>query len=158
MKKLLIIVLAGCLAAFFVSSAFASEPVPLPPYQIIPPKSELPDEIKAFSGRWEGQWWSTTQHGKSFGVSSILIIEEIPNENQALAIYAWNSDSYWRIKEGWIKATMIFSRDNEEKKVFLSWATFRGGEFEFFLLKNGKIEGKNRKGIYISYITMEKKE
>ena len=68
------------LVLFCSGSAIAAQ-VPLPrEFNIIPPSANLPKEIGAFSGRWEGTWDGLME--------AILIVEEIGPE-KAKVIYAW---------------------------------------------------------------------
>lgn len=58
-----------------------SEDIPLPTnIEIVTPAPDLPKEIKAFSGKWEGIW-------DGYGLKSILIVEEI-DPKEAKIIYA----------------------------------------------------------------------
>src|SRR4030043_2280964 len=59
--------------------------VPLPKkVQIIQPTGDLPKEIAAFSGRWEGVW-----EGGAYEVKAVLVVEEFIGE-KARVIYGWS--------------------------------------------------------------------
>ena len=103
MKK--IIFLSSMLALLLlVENSFAgwketeiSRFVPLPPkIEIIRPPSDLPKEVDAFSGRWEGIWYE----GIREGVRSILIVEKI-NSTEAQGIYGW--EKYGNFKADYIR-------------------------------------------------------
>lgn len=60
-----------------------SRHIPLPKkIEIVPPSPNLPKEIAAFSGRWEGTWEGSRP------LDSILIVENIEPE-KAKVVYAW---------------------------------------------------------------------
>lgn len=59
---------------------------------IVPPAPNLPKEIIAFSGKWEGTWDNI--------MDAILIVEEI-NSEKALIIYAWADAPQWDSKGGY---------------------------------------------------------
>ncbi len=70
-----------------MTSPGSSERVPLPKdINIISPSSDLPKEIRAFSGKWQGTWVMGTMARKS-----ILIVEEIGGQ-EAKIIYAYEAD------------------------------------------------------------------
>jgi hypothetical protein len=61
---------------------------PLPnDINIVTPPTDLPPEIRAFSGKWAGKW----DHFRD----AILIVERI-NLNDALIVYAWGKVPIWR--------------------------------------------------------------
>lgn len=65
-----------------------SREVPLPKkITIVPPSPELPKEIAAFSGRWEGRWEVNSLAG-------VLIVEEI-NLKEAKVISGWGKGVYY---------------------------------------------------------------
>jgi len=92
MKKMIIFSLILLLLLALVENSFAgwketeiSKSVPMPPkIEIIRPPSDLPKEVAAFSGRWEGIWLEGTWDS----VKSILIVEKI-NSKEAQGIFAW---------------------------------------------------------------------
>lgn len=98
---------------------------PLPStFNIVPPSSDIPAEIAAFSGVWEGRWngWNDT----------ILVVERIDNETaEVILSFSQNQDligaySYvtatvrpgpsieWTIPEGY---TFIFQIDKGLNKI-----------------------------------------
>jgi hypothetical protein len=99
MKKVIFFGALLVLSLALVENSFAgwketeiSRVVPLPPkINIIRPPSDLPKEIAAFSGRWEGVW----HEGIWDGVRSILIVEKI-NSTEAEGILGW--EQFGRVK------------------------------------------------------------
>lgn len=153
MRMVIFIGLALTIAA---TSTFAewkdteiSRLIPLPQkIQIVPPAPELPKELAAFSGRWEGVW----ENGA--GVEAILIVCEI-NPKKAKIIYGWNYiaggsrrgyDSYTakvrsgpkpKLEFGSAYATFVFEMQDDLKTI------------------RGIREGRNRN---INAVTMKKIE
>lgn len=92
MKKIIFLCLMLVLLLALIENSFAawketdiSKFVPLPPkIEIIPPPPDLPKEVAAFSGRWEGIWEGD--------VKSVLIVEKI-NLEEARCIYGWGRTS-----------------------------------------------------------------
>ncbi len=70
---LILIGLALCSCATMNSLAS----VPLPQTEVVSPDSNLPPEIKVFSGKWGGRWWSLSCSCNR-GLDAVLIIEEAP--------------------------------------------------------------------------------
>jgi len=69
--------------------------VPLPEeINIVVPGPDVPPEIAAFSGRWEGNWDRT--------LDAILVVTEI-NQREATVIYAWGDAPEWNTKKGYRK-------------------------------------------------------
>lgn len=67
--------------------------IPRPPdLTIIPPSANLPPEVAAFSGTWEGAWGGI--------LPSRLIVERIDSES-AQVVFAWADDPRGRIKANW---------------------------------------------------------
>ena len=113
------------LVLFCFGSAMAAQ-VPLPrDFNIVPPSADLPKEIGAFSGRWEGTWDGLME--------TILIVEEIGPE-KAKIIYAWADAPAWNVKQGYKryiaevisggKTTLNFIADNKAKFVVELGADF----------------------------------
>jgi hypothetical protein len=69
--------------------------VPRPPeVPMTPPAADLPREVAAFSGTWEGAWNSV--------VASRLVVESI-NADTARVVYAWADHPRGRFKGGWAR-------------------------------------------------------
>lgn len=92
MRKVLVlaVVLAllgsGCAA---ISGGWPRTPLPAT-IKIVPPSPDVPPQIAAYSGIWEGIW--------DIGLSVTIVIEQITNE-EVIAIYSWGT--HRNIKEGW---------------------------------------------------------
>lgn len=80
MKKsawsLFLFLLVGCLAFSFIGCA-STAPLPVT-LNIVPPASDVPPEIAAFSGIWNGQFWN--------GLETKLVVEKIDNNKAELII------------------------------------------------------------------------
>jgi hypothetical protein len=61
---------------------------------VIPPGSNVPKALRAFSGRWFGVWDGVLEH--------ILVVEKIDNNLEVNAIYSWGVAYQWDINQpGW---------------------------------------------------------
>jgi len=128
-KQSYVLIMAILIAIQFTSIASAewketeiSKQVPLPKkIKIIPPSSDLPKEIAAFSGRWEGIW-------EVRSLPTIIIVEEI-NPNEAKIIHAWGKGVY-------------FPADYERLKIKITGKEIRftsgGCQFKFVMGENLK--------------------
>jgi hypothetical protein len=127
-----------------------SKSVPLPKkIQIIQPTGDLPKEIAAFSGRWEGEWEEGARQAKS-----VLIVEEI-NAAKAKVIYGWSG--YGNVRADYSLFTAKVIPGIKPKIEFSS--KFR--DFSFEMGEDLKtIHGTNRprKGVNWPTITMKKIE
>ena len=85
MKRFLLVVLVLTGLAFCSCASMNSfTSVPLPQtVQIVPPDPNLPPEIKAFSGKWGGRWWSLSCSCNR-GLDAVFIIEEIMGEHHKI--------------------------------------------------------------------------
>lgn len=101
---MIVLILAGLAAC-----ATGGVNVPLPStINIEPPSSNVPSEIAAFLGRWEG-WWAG-------GMDAVLIVEAI-TPTKAKVIYAWGDAPGWKIKEGYMRHTAIVSTEEGKPKI-----------------------------------------
>jgi len=101
-----------------------AEEIPFPKdVNIIPPTSDLPKEIAAFSGKWHGVW----REGGG-GFEFILVVEEITNQ-EAKVIYAWG-DSYgsWKGKKGFYRIVAKVSPGGPE----IEFSSARDSSATFF--------------------------
>ena len=152
------LIFMSCLVLFLLmfGSVFASEWketeisrfVPLPRnINIVPPSADLPKEIAAFSGRWEGIWEIGGE-----GSKAVLVVEEI-SEKVAKVIYGWSAIGTGRANYSRYKA-----------KVTPGKIEFVSGEvrvFSFEMAEDFKtIRGavQARRGPGVSTITMKKIE
>jgi hypothetical protein len=81
MRKLVVVLVSMvALIGYMVAKSpvvFAEGVDPLINIQIVPPDPSLPDEIKFFSGRWEGTWMGDKAASRS---TAKLIISEVGKE------------------------------------------------------------------------------
>lgn len=81
-KKNLFILLAILIMGGSFSAA-SSLKAPMPPdINIVPPNASLPDEVKALSGKWEGQWNSR------WGWDCVIYVEKV-DKDSAQVTYSW---------------------------------------------------------------------
>jgi hypothetical protein len=64
---------------------------------VLPPGSDVPPGLAAFSGKWGPNRWDGDQ------LSHILIVEEIKPTGDAVVLYAWGNWARWRIKAGSVR-------------------------------------------------------
>lgn len=129
---LLVINITICLTGLLALTVFqtqAAEP-PLPnDINIIPPSSDLPKEIGAFSGKWVGEW--------NTGISSILIIEEI-NEKEAKVIYSVGDYPRGKIKGNYRRYT---AKVLSTPKPRIEFSSLTGWLFIFEMRDLNNLEG-----------------
>jgi hypothetical protein len=133
MKKRLVWWILISLAACSCTTLNSFNTVPLPKdIKIISPASNLPPEIKAFSGKWGGKWFAP---GSAATLDSVLIVEKV-EEGKAIVYYCWGNCPEWRVTSGWIKhKTAKFYQENG--KMILS---FENGRYKFFI-QGQRLEG-----------------
>lgn len=111
-------------------------------YKINPPEEDVPENIKAFSGRWVGKW--------NDAFPSQLVVTNI-SRNQATFIYSWASIPQRGIEAGKVEKTVNLSSDGKIEFEIDSVIT----SFVFNpVLK--KIIGAKINGDEVSNIVMEK--
>ena len=85
-KRLVLLVFVMVLGLGFglrVNGLAGASDIPLPSdINIIPPATDLPKELTAFSGKWTGTWGGR--------LDVILIVEQI-DQTKAMVVYAWKS-------------------------------------------------------------------
>jgi hypothetical protein len=148
-----IILVLGLSASMATTSpAWAADTLKVPQVNIIQPAANIPDDVKAFSGKWKGRWGSW-QCPAEHGLDAILTIEEISSPNEANGHYSWGNDVGWNIEPGYapIKAKI----EKRDGKVFLEWQTKQGSTFSFYL-ENGKLKGQKGGQRSPYKVTMEK--
>jgi len=111
--------------------------IPLPDdLQIVPPDDSCPQEIKALSGKWGGEWYSPVAGIRPLPV--VLVVEKVDG-SKAQIIYAWVESS--KNDKNWQR----YNADVElrGKKVILSFRSdITGRKFEFYLKKLETLEGE----------------
>ncbi len=119
--------IAGLLGFAAIPSS-ADEAIPLPSdINIIPPSADLPKELAAFSGRWEGVW--------TYYTPFVLIVEKI-NEQSATVVYAVPADVRARTKGLFARLNAQVVRD---KKPRLECTSVAGARL-MFILNNGSLD------------------
>lgn len=151
MKRLLLavlMVLAGmALCSRATAGSFTSVP-PLPDnVQIVPPDPSLPEAIKAFSGKWSGQW-HMQRNPSQLGAEAVLVVEEIPDERHARIVYATGAQT--RSLPGITRETVDISKD--ERGVFLSFSPVKSNKKCKFRISGN---GENLEGIWLGWETFE---
>jgi hypothetical protein len=107
--------------------------IPLPDdIKITPPAEDLPKDLAAFSGRWDGSW--------DFSMKAMFIIEYI-DDKEAKIIYAWNGYPEYKIVKGFVRET---AKVTPGSKPTIEWGD--GTQFPKFVFKMNDKE--NISGIY----------
>jgi hypothetical protein len=146
---LLAIIVIVCLTGMFGYGIFqtqAADEVPLPEdITIVPPSPDLPKEIAAFSGKWQGTWIIATGRREKNPRKAVLIVEEI-DKQEAKIIYAFGPYSGARELKGWYKRFKAKVTPGATTKI--EFVTKDKSEFSFEMKKD-----LNSLGAY--YITGE---
>jgi hypothetical protein len=155
-RQKLIFISGLVLVLLMVGSVFGwreteiSKSVPLPrKIEIIQPTGDLPKEVAAFSGRWEGEW-----EGGARRTKSVLIVEEI-KAAKAKVVYGWTAHGKMRADYSTFTAKVI---SGIKPKIEFSSPH---SDFSFEMGEDLKtIHGINkpRRGLNVPTITMKKIE
>jgi hypothetical protein len=108
-----------------------------------PPAADLPPEVKAFFGTWEGTWDGV--------LPSRLVVEEI-DATSARVVYAWADHPQGRFKGGWsrVRASVLPGGT-------LQWGS--DVKFTFKMTPDRRsIEGAREEAGHIALVTMQKLE
>ena len=145
MKKIVLIGFGFVLLALALTAcATGSANVPLPQtINIIPPGLDVPPELAAFSGKWEG-WWQR-------GVDAVLIVNYIDSK-RAEIIYAWGEDDY--TQKGYIFCTATILKGKNTRLRFYGKS---GQEFTATIMNPKKIEIARSFNGYTMFGIMHKK-
>ena len=85
--------LSAVLTLLLIGGVPSATILPGPPeVHIVVPATDLPREVAAFSGTWEGAWDDV--------LPSRLVVEEIDTES-ARVVYAWADHPQGRFQAGW---------------------------------------------------------
>ncbi len=128
------------------SLVLAQSSPPLPDdIRIEPPAGNLPPEIQAFSGAWEGEWRETV---RSFApnirpeqgsrLKAILVVEKVSGQ-EATVVYARGECPEWRVSQGWGRYEATISP--HDGRLGLSFSVKGVGKRTFFINNRGNIEG-----------------
>ena len=112
MKKTVLLLMAVLMAiSMIIAERSQGASVPLPEdINIVKAGPDVPPEIAAFSGKWEGDWAGV--------LDAVLIVTEI-NRTEATVIYAWGDAPEWNTKKGYRKHKAIVT-PGEKPKMNLS--------------------------------------
>ena len=129
---------------FLPECAAIAASIPAPPdLRIVAPSPELPGEIAAFSGVWEGRWDGTLE--------SRLAVERI-DSGSATVIYSWADSPQGRFKGGWVRVRATVLPGGK-----LRWGS--NIQFTFEMAKDRmSIEGDRVAAGESSMVTMRKAE
>ena len=105
MRKLLVLaVVLVLLGSGCATVAGGESQTPLPAtVKIVPPGSDVPPQIAAYSGIWEGMW--------DVGRSVTIVIEKITMD-EVIAIYSWGPQLKYNSQEGWRRVTGSIKNDS----------------------------------------------
>ncbi|MCL4456714.1 MAG: hypothetical protein M1147_05655 [Nitrospirae bacterium] len=111
MKKTVLLLIAVLMAiSIMIATPSQGASVPLPEdIKIAAPASDVPPEIAAFSGKWEGDWDGV--------LDAVLIVTEI-NRTEATVIYAWGDAPEWNTKKDYLKHKAIVTSGEKPKIKF----------------------------------------
>jgi hypothetical protein len=92
----------------------ASPPLPPEGIKITPPNQQLPAEIRAFSGTWEGTWGLSSERepGQKDFRRATLIVEEIVSPEKVRVVYSWGPAASGD-KPGWGRYWGSISREKD---------------------------------------------
>lgn len=116
--------------------------IPTPPnLRMTPPAADVPPDLAAFAGTWEGAWDGI--------LPARLIVERIDAES-ARVVYAWAEHPQGNFKGGWTRRWAKVLPDGK-----LQWGS--EPRLTFTMAKDRRsIEGEWEKGGVISMVTMKK--
>jgi len=142
MKKLVFFIVVFGLFLVVCATAYQSTPLP-PDIKIIPPASDIPEEIAGFSGIW---------HGFSDSGNAITLIVEKINPPVAIVVYSWGK--FKKQEGGWTRSEWKIEPYKLEK-------SRKAGATITYLLSD---DGETLEGTYIyrdtqtriNYMTMER--
>lgn len=147
MKKAIICSFLVFLWLGFANSHALAQPnqvlafTPLPPdMQVIAPDPNLPPEIQAFSGIWEGTWCFRPHKGAARDTHrATLIVEKIVSPEKVRLIYSWGSTA-GGTKPGWKRYWGRIIKENGNYSLsYESISQKRGRVTRIFALKGDKL-------------------
>lgn len=125
--------------------------------QIISPETDIPLELRIFSGKWSGRWWMLSCPS-SHGLDAVLTIERIEKTQEAIraaVTYCWGNSPEWNTSMGCERFDASFSRLKKGEPTLLWGSDIR--RFEFRLSDNGnKLKGSLKTSRGEAFITMRK--
>ncbi|MDP3182042.1 MAG: hypothetical protein Q8M54_04400 [Desulfobaccales bacterium] len=137
MKNLVSLTVVFVLAVIAISSpVWAAGNLKMPQANIVTPGADIPDDIRAFSGKWRGRW-SNWACPPDHGLDAILIVEEV-TQDAAKGQYSWGNSVGWSINPGCSPIKARFEKIGG--KFCLIWDLRNGVSFHFW------VDGGNLKG------------
>ena len=122
----------------------AEIPSPAAGVNIKPPAPDLPSNLAAFSGTWEGYWGGI--------LPSRLVVEEIYLD-KAIVVYAWGDHPQGRFRGGWTRVTAKVLPGGA-----IEWGGGERSKFTFTMGKDFKaIDGKREFRDQVDRVTMTRK-
>jgi len=119
-KRFNFFMVMGCLV--FISFGCASTALLPATLNIVPPSSDIPTEVAAFSGVWEGRFWN--------GLDTKLVVEKIDN-NEAKLIFSYG------LYQG-VEPSYFYQTANVTPEPSLVFIAPNGDKFEFKMDNNQK--------------------
>ncbi len=122
------------------SLVLAQSSPPLPDdIRIEPPAGNLPPQIQAFSGAWEGEWRVTVPswYFKDGRLKVILVVEKVWDQG-ATVVYARGECPEWLVRKGWGRYEGTISPN--DGRLGLSFSDKGEGKHTFFINKRGNLE------------------
>ena len=136
--------LSAMLTLVIIAGAPSATILPAPPeVHMTVPAADLPPEVAAFSGTWEGAWDNV--------LPSRLVVEEIDTES-ARVVFAWADHPHGRFQAGWsrVRAKVLPGGT-------LQWGS--GVKFTFTMARDRlSINGKWEEAEHSSTVMMKKIE
>jgi hypothetical protein len=120
------------------------------------PDPGLPNEVKAFSGKWRGRWFDPGA-GLIQGLNAIIVVEKIIDNENAIIINAWGDSPEWNVKKGVFKYKAKIGK-NAQGITELSYSTPSGRNFRFTVSPEGRLHGTTKTIGMPSYIEMDRFE
>jgi hypothetical protein len=100
------------------AAQLAPPPFPAEDIRLVSPALGLPDDIKAFSGKWHGEWLDPCDF-PGFGLQEILVIEEIVSPEEVKVILSWGDCPVCGAKADWRRFWgKIITRDGKKVLYF----------------------------------------
>ncbi|MFZ5452985.1 MAG: hypothetical protein ACOZF2_14100 [Thermodesulfobacteriota bacterium] len=134
------VILTACCLLMVVAIAplCAADDLKIPEANIIAPGTDIPEDIRVFSGRWKGRWtsWACPPN---HGLDAIIVVEKI-TPIKAKCQYSWGNDVGWGQASGCVTIKSA-KFERIEGKLYLTWTTRSGKPFHFWV-EDGKLKGK----------------
>jgi hypothetical protein len=132
MRSSLVVAVIICVVVVALEGCAATvSTVPLPAdAMVVPPDVDVPLEIAAYSGTWEGEW-----NNMMARLPHTLVVEKIEKDGSASVIYAQGECLAWNVKPAFARAQGIFKNGALVVKLPRATATYQ-------MQPDGKITAK----------------